>query len=169
MHILFEYILDVIYIWQTPWKSYLWLLSDYILSCVWVTIDGVWIGDWITCNYSAIANLYTSQITTVHSKPSQSNFTSRFPVTASSSVDSTASMLMPLPADHSLTTKLNSNLVSLITHWHGPRRKHYFQPFLYCFAWILGFPRDRYPASPLARWLLPGKGCFLVVCFDVFF
>jgi hypothetical protein len=26
-------------------------------------------------------------------------------------------------------------------------------------ACLLGFPRDRYPASPLARWLLPSNGC----------
>jgi hypothetical protein len=25
-------------------------------------------------------------------------------------------------------------------------------------ACLLGFPRDRYPASPLARWLLPSNG-----------
>jgi hypothetical protein len=33
---------------------------------------------------------------------------------------------------------------------------------------LLGFPRDRCPASPKARWLLPDKGCCLVICFAIF-
>jgi hypothetical protein len=48
-----------------------------------VTIDGVWIGDWIywpltTSNYSALANSYTHLLTTAHTKSSKSVFTRRF-------------------------------------------------------------------------------------------
>jgi hypothetical protein len=75
-----------------------------ILSLVWVTMDGVWIGDWFiihlqietTSNYNTVANLHTLQITTAHPKPSQSDFTSRFPVTDLNNGDSSACVLTSL-------------------------------------------------------------------------
>jgi hypothetical protein len=71
-----------------------------------------------TFNYGAIANLHTLQITRAHTKFFQawSVFTSRFPVTASNSGDSTAFALMPFPAGHRLTTELSSNNASARTN-----------------------------------------------------
>jgi hypothetical protein len=42
-----------------------------ILSSVRVTIDGVWIGNWIYCTLIQLVN-YTSQIIIMHTRPSQS-------------------------------------------------------------------------------------------------
>jgi hypothetical protein len=60
----------------------------YVLSRVWVTVDGVWgFVTWFTDHLqivttsSSVANPYTLQITTSHAKFSQSVFTSRFLVT----------------------------------------------------------------------------------------
>jgi hypothetical protein len=36
---------------------------------------------------------------------------------------------------------------------HGPRTEN--TALVLSLAYLLGFPRDRYPDSPLARWLLP--------------
>jgi hypothetical protein len=69
------------------------------LSRVWVTIDGVWISDWIywpltDCNYkNTITNHHTLKITTAHANPSQSAFTSRFPVMDLNNRDSSVSVL----------------------------------------------------------------------------
>jgi hypothetical protein len=73
-----------------------------------VTIDGVWIGEWIyylytqlgtTSNDNANTELHTSQIITSHAKPqSFIVFHSRFLVTALNNGDSSASVLKPLPA-----------------------------------------------------------------------
>jgi hypothetical protein len=52
----------------------------HTVSCVWMTTDGVWIGNWIYY-YDTIANSYTLQFTTTHIKFSQFDFTSRFLVT----------------------------------------------------------------------------------------
>jgi hypothetical protein len=51
-----------------------------------------------TSNYSAIADLHTSEITIAHAKSSQSASTSRFLVKDLNTGDSSASMLTPLPA-----------------------------------------------------------------------
>jgi hypothetical protein len=76
----------------------------YVLSRVWVTIDGGldWILDLLTTyttrlettsNYSAVANLHNSQLTTAHAKSFSACyvFTSRSLATASNSGDSSAS------------------------------------------------------------------------------
>jgi hypothetical protein len=53
-------------------------LFQLILSCVWLTIDGVWVGNWIYWTltdisyYSAIANSHTLQFITARTKSSQS-------------------------------------------------------------------------------------------------
>jgi hypothetical protein len=57
------------------------------------------------------------------------------------------------------------NFVPLITPRHGPTEN---TALLLSRACQFGFPRDRYSASPLARWLLPSIGCCLAVCFAVF-
>jgi hypothetical protein len=64
-----------------------------------------------TSNYSAIANLHTSQITaaTTKSSPACYVFTSRSLVTASNSGDSSASALTPFPPGHRLRTELRSS------------------------------------------------------------
>jgi hypothetical protein len=49
-------------------------------------------------NYGAITNLHTSQITGAHAKSSQSTFTSHSQVTVLNNGDSSASVLMSLPA-----------------------------------------------------------------------
>jgi hypothetical protein len=51
-----------------------------------------------TSNYNAITNLHTLQITRAHAKLSQSAFTSRFLVMDLNKGDSSASMIMSLPA-----------------------------------------------------------------------
>jgi hypothetical protein len=85
-----------------------------------------------TSNYNAVTNLHTLQITTAHTKPSQSGFTSRFSVIDRNSGDSSANLLMSLLSGKYPTTELNFNLVPLITSWHRLHREHRFQPFLYC-------------------------------------
>jgi hypothetical protein len=49
-----------------------------------------------TLNYSAIANLHTLQTPAAHAKPSQSPFTSHFPVTDLNNGDCSASVLTSL-------------------------------------------------------------------------
>jgi hypothetical protein len=49
-----------------------------------------------TCDYNTITNLHSLQITTAHAKPSQSAFTSRFPVMDLNNRDSSASVLTSL-------------------------------------------------------------------------
>jgi hypothetical protein len=51
-----------------------------ILSLDRVTVEGVWVGDWLYCalqfgitsNYSTVANSHTLQFTAARTKPSQS-------------------------------------------------------------------------------------------------
>jgi hypothetical protein len=45
-----------------------------------------------------------------------------------------------------------------IIPWHGLRRKHHFQQFLYCCAWTLRFLSWSLLSS-LALWLLPSSEC----------
>jgi hypothetical protein len=80
----------------------------HILSRVGVTVGGVWFDGVIahlytrlgtTNNYSAIAELHNLQLTREHAKSSQSAFTSRFLVTDLNNGDSSASVVMPWPAD----------------------------------------------------------------------
>jgi hypothetical protein len=59
-----------------------------------------------TSNYSSVVNLYISQITTVHTKPSQSAFTSRLPVTDLNTGDSSACVLTSLLSGEYPTTEL---------------------------------------------------------------
>jgi hypothetical protein len=97
------------------------LFAFYIIlntvSCVWVTIDRVWIGDWIywslthhEYNYNATANLHTLQITTAHANPSQSAFTSHFPVTDLTNGDFSAYVLTSLLCGEYSTTELSLSL-----------------------------------------------------------
>jgi hypothetical protein len=51
---------------------------------------------------------------------------------------------------------------SPISSWHGPRTEN-TAPLLLPTI-LLGFPRDRYLASPLARWLLPGNRKHISYC-----
>jgi hypothetical protein len=48
------------------------------------------------------------------------------------------------------------NTLTLISSRHGPRTENTALPLLR--ACLLEFPRDRYPASLLARWMLPSNG-----------
>jgi hypothetical protein len=50
-----------------------------------------------TSNYNTIANLHTLQITTAHTKPSQSAFTSHFSATDLNNGDSSVSTLANTP------------------------------------------------------------------------
>jgi hypothetical protein len=72
-----------------------------------VTIDGIWIGEWIywplytrlgtTSNYSAIADIHTLQITAAHAKPQSCIvFPSRCLVSALNNGDSSAFVLTSL-------------------------------------------------------------------------
>jgi hypothetical protein len=72
---------------------------------------------------SLISKLYKSLLQTL-SLLQPAVFTSRFLVTASNSGDSSASALTPFLAGDRLTTELSSQLIPLITHRQGPRRKH---------------------------------------------
>jgi hypothetical protein len=84
-----------------------------------LTIEGVWIGDWIhwpliysqlvtTSNYSAIASLHSLKMTRAHGKyfPTCSVCPSRFLVTASSTGDSSASEFTPFSAGYRLINSL---------------------------------------------------------------
>jgi hypothetical protein len=65
---------------------------------------------------------------------------------------------------------------NLISSWHGPCTEN--TALLLLRAHLLGFPRDGYQGSPLARWLLPSNGritdtkrtplILLFVCLNVF-
>jgi hypothetical protein len=57
------------------------------------------------------------------------------------------------------------NFAPLITPRRGPTED---TTLLLLRACLLGFPRDRYSASPLAWWMLPSNSCYLIVCFAVF-
>jgi hypothetical protein len=61
-----------------------------------------------------------------------------------------------LSASHSMTDCKQLSL-SPITLWHGPCSEN-TALILLC-ARVLGFPHDRYPGSPLTRWLLPRNSC----------
>jgi hypothetical protein len=59
-----------------------------------------------------------------------------------------------LPPTTELWTSLHaSEFASLITTLHGANSQK--TRLRHCYVRLLGFPRDRYLASPLARWLLP--------------
>jgi hypothetical protein len=100
-----------------------------------VTIDGILIGDLIywplmhsrlisTSNYSIIANLYNSQITTEPAKTFSPFcvFTSRSLATASNSGDSSASPAESLLHRLPCRTHLVAPIFSVITSWHGPTK-----------------------------------------------
>jgi hypothetical protein len=76
-----------------------------------------------TSNYNAIDNLHNLQITIAHAKPSQSAFTSRFPVTDLNNGDFSASVLTSLLTGEYPTTELLLQTF-LVTSRHGPLRKH---------------------------------------------
>jgi hypothetical protein len=133
-------------------------------------------------NYSAIVNLHTLQITRAQAKPSQSAFTSRFPVIDLNNGDSSASVLTSLlsgeypttelllqltnsqasghltPASCSSLHRLTYNWLQLgwcpryIIPWHGHRRKHRFQHLLYCCAWIRCHGNLLLSESLLSNW-----------------
>jgi hypothetical protein len=105
-----------------------------------VTFDGVL--DWIlvllttfthysviTLNYTGIGDFHTSPN---HAKSitACSAFTRRFQVTVSNNGYSSASILPKwrLPSNWTILTS-----IVLITPLHGPRRKHRFQQYLYCY------------------------------------
>jgi hypothetical protein len=123
-----------------------------------------------TSNYSALANIHHSQITTAHAKyfPARSVFTSSCLVTASNNGYSSASALWSylngdyLPAasfPHRLpyTTDSVVPTVFIITPLHGPSRKHRFQQHLYCCMLIRR--RGNVSTEPLPR----NKCCFRAV------
>jgi hypothetical protein len=97
-----------------------------------------------TLNYIAIVKPHTLQITTAHAKYFQPAFTSGFQVTVlnngNPSTAPTKSSLHRHPYNYlpslQLTLNWTSKLVSLITIWHGPRRKHRHQQFSRCCVWI---------------------------------
>jgi hypothetical protein len=53
-------------------------------------------------------------------------------------------------------TPYNWTTLTLVSSRHGPRTEN--TALLLLHALLLGFPRDCYPASPLARWLLISNG-----------
>jgi hypothetical protein len=77
------------------------MLAINIVANMSVTIDGVWIDNWIyrpltviiTSNCNIIAKLHILHITTAHATPTQSAFTSRFPVTHLNNGDTSTSVL----------------------------------------------------------------------------
>jgi hypothetical protein len=88
-------------------KAKIYYQLDYdIVTRGSVTIDGVWIVNWIygpltdrnSSNYSAISNVHTLQITRACTKSSERAFTSRFLVTDLNTGDSSASVLASLRA-----------------------------------------------------------------------
>jgi hypothetical protein len=120
-----------------------------------------------TCNYNTMTDLHTLQITVTatHAKPSQSAFSSRFPVMDLNNGDSSASVLMSLTVRRISHHSLSSKHCPTYNPSACTNRKHS------CFLlrpWLLGFPHDRYSASLLARWLLPSNGCCLALCSTIF-
>jgi hypothetical protein len=65
-----------------------------------------------TNKYNAIANLHNLQISTAHVKPSQSAFTSRFPVTDLKNGDSSTSVLTSLLSGERPTAALLLHLTN---------------------------------------------------------
>jgi hypothetical protein len=113
-------------------------------------------------HYTLPISLYytTCKVSKPHAKSSLS------PSTANS-LNSDLRRRAPTPA-------VNFNCL-LITPRHGPSTEN--TGLLLLLACLLGFSRDRYPASPLVRWLLPSNArradpkrtlIILYVRFDVF-
>jgi hypothetical protein len=61
----------------------------------------------------------------------------------------------PLHSTSRSKTHSNGTTLTLISSRHGPRTEN--TALLSLRECLLGFPRDRYPASPLALWLLPSN------------
>jgi hypothetical protein len=99
----------------------------------------------------------------------QSASTNRFPVTDHKNGDSLPSVLTSLLSGEYATNELNHNLDSLITSWHGPRRKHYLQHFLSCCAWTVRVPKWSLPSQSIsvlvaAQQLLLSRCLFRGLC-----
>jgi hypothetical protein len=102
---------------------------------------GFWIGwlDLLTTSFTISLNHNQLQELTISLQPNPSS------LTAEDSLHSRSRS----------PTHSNSTTLTLISSQHGPRTGN--TAVLLLRACLLGFPRDRYPVSPLARWLLPSN------------
>jgi hypothetical protein len=112
----------------------------------WLIIRGSGLDDWIYWRL-----LLQSLLITVKYKNSQSVFNRTL----------LPWLLRTHSCSHSTTDwtaspELNWTVLTLISSRHEPRTEN--TALLLLRAYLLGFPCDRYPASPLARWLLPSSG-----------
>jgi hypothetical protein len=138
-----------------------------------VTIDGVWISNWIywtltlvtTNNYDSLTKLHTPKIIVKYSTHKLfSVFTSRCLVAASNSWRSPSPGFLncpraQLPASHFSqlqfsTYSTTAELLLIILPRHGPHRKYIFY---YCV-----FSRCR--RNNVSKDLLPNNGCCTVAC-----
>jgi hypothetical protein len=110
------------------------------LSRVYVSVtnnNGFWIGwlDLLTPSVTISLNRNQLQELTLNLQPNPSSSTAE-------------------DSPHSRSTILyNWTTLTLMSSRHGPHTEN--TALLLLRVCLLGFPRDRYPASPLARWLLP--------------
>jgi hypothetical protein len=107
-------------------------LLKYIVMSLWLTNNnGSWIGwlDLLTASFTITRNHNQLQELIIFSR----------------------TLLPWLP-----TTPSNWTTLNLISSRHGPRTEN--TTLLLLRSCLLGSPRDHYPASPLARWLLPSNG-----------
>jgi hypothetical protein len=110
----------------------------------WVIITGSGLDDYIYWRLVCTISLNYNQLQRTHNQSS----TEPSSLTADDSPHSRSRS-----TTHSNWTTLTLRSTS---SQHGPRTEN--TALLLLRACLLGFPRDRYPASPLARWLLPSNG-----------
>jgi hypothetical protein len=123
-----------------------------------------------TNNYYSIADFHTKSskstftshclLTGLNNRYSSAKFfTAHVLATNHSAEDSSASTVCWLTL-HSWTLNstqlLNRTMLTLIFSRHGPHTEN--TALLLLRACLLGFPHDRYPASPVAHWLMPSNG-----------
>jgi hypothetical protein len=114
---------------------YYMLWVPIILSCVCVTIDGVWIGEWIYWSLThdselqalAVLLLIYTPYKSLHIEASATCtvFSRHCLVTALNSEDSLASVLTSLLSTRYPTTELVAPAVLVIMSWQRPHRRHH--------------------------------------------
>jgi hypothetical protein len=121
---------------------YIWVYILPRVRGIVYNINGFWI-EWmrlLTAYFTITRNRNQLQELTINLQPNPSSLTDE------DSIHSRSRSMTPS----------NWTTLTLISSRHGPRTENTARLLLH--LCVLEFPRDRYPASPLARWLLPSNG-----------
>jgi hypothetical protein len=106
----------------------------------------------LTYTFPISPHCITCKVFKSHTKSSWHNLISSLSPSTANSLNSDLRQLAPTPT-------VNFDYL-LKTPRHGPRTENTVLLLLH--ACLLGFPRDRYPGSPLASWLLPSESLSMV-------